>query len=430
MKQVFIILFLAIFFRLFIFIEFTPGCCASDEGIYHSIASHLFNGEGFIYTIDDDALNWTDVIYGAKPPFYPYFLSTIYKMFGINPTIARTVQVLLSVVTGLLVYYLGKELFDHKTGIISLLVFSLFWETAHMSIALLSENIYWPLLFVFMYLATKVKEEGRYSIFLGLVLSLLVLVRPPSITFIFPLLLYLLWGKHSKSSSLVSTFKKAIIVIAFAVLPLIPWTLRNYQVYDQFVFIYTDGGINLWMGNYPDSGGTYNPPRADIPGQIPKLDTTGVQREIERDNYYKDKAIQYIKQYPLEAIDTDIRKVFMTFSTYRPGVLNSASERGRGITLRPDSLGTDAFLHFIVSYQFAYFVTLFFLGVLIVFFQKKHSDKVVFVLILFIWSLGLVSISHTEPRYVTHLYPFMIFFVSVTVKTLTDCIVLKTGRSR
>ncbi|KKQ76824.1 MAG: hypothetical protein UT00_C0031G0008 [Parcubacteria group bacterium GW2011_GWA1_38_7] len=113
-------------------------------------------------------------------------------------------------------------------------------------------------------------------------------------------------------------------------------------------------------------------------------------------------------EYPAEALDTAVRKTFITFFTYRAYVLNTTSERGIWPIARPKSLGIDAYWEFIVSFEYAAVSLFFFAGALLILVNKKTKPLYALLLALFAWHLISIAVTHSEPRYVTHLYAFMI----------------------
>ena len=413
-KPVLVITILAVLFRIYLFVEFTPSCCGSDEGTYHYIAKNLVEKGQFIYTIQDDSLIWKDVLYGQKPPLYPIFLFLVYKVFGIYPYIVKIIQIGFSAIIGLLIYQITKEMLSKKAGIWGLIIYSFFWETAHMSLTLMSENLHWLLLSLLILLAIRARIYliNNYLI-MGIILGLIILNRPASILLIPPIVIWLVWRKLD-----LKMFKNILILCVFCLLTLVPWTIRNYRVYGKFVFIYTDAGINFWMGNYPNSGGSYNIPNPNITGEIPTLKTSGVAQEVETNRYYFSRAIEYNRKYPLEAIDTDIRKIFRTFYLYRPIVLNETNVRGTWPLVRPKSLAIDDFWEIYASYGFATLVIFSLFGMFITFKARPKIGSIeVLLLLLFIFHLLVIAASIWTPRYVSHIYTLMIPFAAISLNS-------------
>lgn len=406
------IIFLGIIFKFFLWLEFTPPCCGSDEGTYESVAKHLVNDHQFLYTINDDSLIWQEKLYGIKPPLYPFFIAGIYKVFGTNPGYVRIFQIMLSAVTGYLIYFVTKNLTSKKVGLIALIIFSFFWDTAHMSLTLMSENLHWFLLMLLTFFLLEYKlHNKKYFIPIGVITGLIILNRPASLILLLLITTWMLW-KNIK----LETFKNLFIIYIFLALTILPWIIRNYNVYGQFVFVYTDGALNMWMGNYPQSGGSYNIPNPEIPGQVPILHETGVKAEIEHEQYYYSQAFKYMLANPIEAVDTDIRKIFRTFYLYRPITLNETNVRGTWPLVRPKSLAIDDFWELVASYEFALLMITSFAGVVLI--KKTNKEISSLLLLLIAGHLIVVALTIWTPRYTTHIYTLMIPFSAIFISRL------------
>lgn len=404
-KWVCIISVLGILFRGYLLIEFTPPCCGSDEGVYNSLAKNIVQQGEFVITKTDDRTQWAEKVYGAKPPLYPFFLAIVYKIIGINHTAVKVIQIFVSATVGLLIYQIAKKIFSEKVGLISLVVYTFFWETAFMSLNLLSENLYWLFLGLLVYLLIRTEKITIVVTALtGITVGLMTLDRATSIGIILPIFVWLILKSFKLRVCLT-----VMVIIFFAGLTTFPWILRNYNVYHQFVPVYTDGGINFWMGNYPNSGGSYNIPKKDDQLQTPKLKTSGPAGEIERDNFYYNQTMSYIKDNPIAAFDIAWRKVFLTFTLRRGYVENQVALKGKWFLARPQSFGLNAFLEFLVYYEFAALCLFSFLAVIKIILMERRQDNPAILLVLLIsWHLLSIAMSHYEPRYITQLYPLMI----------------------
>lgn len=415
-KIILLITILASLFRFYLVIEFPERCCSSDSKTYNDIAKNLVTRNEFVTTKQDDSLNFKDEIYGAKPPLYPFFIAGIYKIFGISPMAVIIAQILLSAVIGYLIFLIAQKAHSTQVGIFSLIVYSFFWETAFMSTTLLAENLYWLLTTFLIYLLIRKKEITFKELALaGVVVGLMTLTRAPSYTILLPILIWFFIKSLDKGiGRFVTSIGYLIVIFLFFALTISPWVFRNYSIYNRFVMVYTDGAINIWMGNYPDSGGSYNLPKANDPNQTPVLHSSGVNQEVERDQFYYNQAILYIKSNPSQALDTALRKIFITFTSYRGYVLNYAYNHRDWILARPKSIGLNAFLEIIVNYQFTALILLFFISIFLILRSSKDFTPTYLLLtILFFWHMLIIAITHSEPRYVTQIYPLIIPLTSL-----------------
>ena len=407
---IFICLF-GVLFRLYLMLEFPNQCCASDEYLYVRLADNIITHGQFIYTKQDESSLWTDTIYGMKPPLYPYILAGFFSILGIGSSLVKILQIVLSVCTGILLYKSGEKIFSKKVGLIACGLFMFFWEVAYFSQAFYSENLQWFLMSLLLYLlASKIRHTYFYS---GIVLGLYILTKPTTLLLIVPITYLLLWKSYSFQN-----IKNLIILLLMTIITLSPWVIRNFLTYKQFVPVYTDGGVNIWMGNYPDSGGGYNITRNN-PKETPILHTKGVAKEIERDNFYYTSAFNYMKQNPVRTFELSISKIFLTFNPNRPGMINTATTTYRKwLFTRPKSEALNSALTHMIILEFVALQILSLLAVLRIFYKKKITKHVIFLLVILTVQLLSIMISHAETRYVMEMYPILFLFSAVPLSIL------------
>jgi len=104
--------------------------------------------------------------------------------------------------------------------------------------------------------------------------------------------------------------KEVAISLLVAVVLISPWAIRNKAAVSDYVPVSANFGINLWMGNNPTTDGGF---RDFLPGL--KFDN-----EVQRDQYYKRQAYQYIQDQPLEYIRNSWLRLRMTFDRESIGV--------------------------------------------------------------------------------------------------------------
>lgn len=87
-------------------------------------------------------------------------------------------------------------------------------------------------------------------------------------------------------------------VTAVMIALILPWSMRNTSVFDQFVLISTNGGANLWMGNAPGSDGGYQP----IPERPPGMNEAQFESQLSRE------AMANIRSAPLAFVQRSLIK--------------------------------------------------------------------------------------------------------------------------
>jgi tetratricopeptide (TPR) repeat protein len=191
----------------------------------------------------------------GRPPGYPWFLSAIYLLFGVNDYAPRIVQMSLGVLNALLLYLLGKRIFGNAVGLTAGLLMATYWAFPYFEGILT-----YPSLAVFLILCLLLTlERWRLTpsmskvITAGALLGCFALLRPNVLLFAPVLALWmgcLLFRMHARWKT---TFLSLLLLALSCTIVLIPAFVRNYLVARDFVFISAYGGINLYVGNHPDA---------------------------------------------------------------------------------------------------------------------------------------------------------------------------------
>jgi tetratricopeptide (TPR) repeat protein len=191
----------------------------------------------------------------GRPPGYPWFLSAIYLLLGVNDYAPRIVQMSLGVINALLLYLLGKRIFGNAVGLTAGLLMATYWAFPYFEGILT-----YPSLAVFLVLCLLLTLE-RWSLLpslskvitTGALLGCLALLRPNALLFAPVLALWMGWllfRRHARCKTIVLS---VLLLVLSCTIILIPAFVRNYLVAKDFVFISAYGGINLYVGNHPDA---------------------------------------------------------------------------------------------------------------------------------------------------------------------------------
>ncbi len=191
----------------------------------------------------------------GRPPGYPWFLAGVYLVFGVNDYAPRLAQMALGLLSALLMFYLGRSVFDRTTGFIAGLFMALYWVFPYFE-GLLT----YPALAIFLLLCLfcvlrqwLVHPGMRWTLAAGALLGVFALLRPNGLLFAPVLLAWLAWtGRRRALGWRRLALGMASAVIACAAV-LAPAFIRNYVVARDMVFISSYGGINLYVGNHPEA---------------------------------------------------------------------------------------------------------------------------------------------------------------------------------
>jgi 4-amino-4-deoxy-L-arabinose transferase-like glycosyltransferase len=222
----------------------------ADSLGYETIARNLLSGQGYL---DDIGFRC------YRPPGYPFFLASVYMILGQSTLLIKFIQAFFGVISTLVIYLITRSVFDKMSAFISALIFSIYFDILVFTVQVMSETLF--ILFQLLLLLSllkirnaKAKESYFWLVVSGLFLGLGILTRPilTAFSLFIPIWFFILSMEDRRSY-----VKKLAIIYSTFLLVMIPWMVRNYLVYHQFIFISTNGAVNLVMGNNPDANGTF-----------------------------------------------------------------------------------------------------------------------------------------------------------------------------
>jgi 4-amino-4-deoxy-L-arabinose transferase-like glycosyltransferase len=211
----------------------------ADESQYHSLAVSMLDGQGYSKA-GGPAAEW--------PPLYPILLSAVYFVAGRSAAPVYCAQALLGAATVYGVYRLSLSVFeDEHVAVLSAFVLSAYPLFIFLNKSLLSENLYVPLLIWHLYfLHQGLARNSRPHLGLSAVLlALTALTRSfiaPIVAAYAVMLPVVLPGRFASRAR--TTFAYALVFV----LVLLPWTVRNYLAFDEFVPLTTSIGGTLYAG--------------------------------------------------------------------------------------------------------------------------------------------------------------------------------------
>ncbi len=213
-----------------------------DERDYHNLATNLVEYGEFSFVQGEPV--------SIRPPFYPFFLAFIYELFGLGSfQVARTVQAVLSLGTIVLMYDLGKRVYDRRTGLWVAGFYAFYPSLLVSNNLILTEGLFTLFLTAAVWALVQAlqKESIVWLCNAGVLLGMGALTRSVLWLFIPVLSTYVLvvWRGRLKSRLMAagSVFLAATLIIA-------PWAIRNTRLENTFLTVDSMGGRNLMMGNY------------------------------------------------------------------------------------------------------------------------------------------------------------------------------------
>ncbi len=281
-----------------------------DAADYDRLALSIMEGKGY----RDTSGNLT----ARRPPLYPVFLACAYKVFGHDHPSARMVQALLGTITVLLIARLSGLLFGNAAACWAAVLAAIYPPAYTYSFgcqALISETLFAFLLVVFFLSLFGYMRAPRWpsAVFSGIALGLAILTRPIPLFLPIVLPFFLLFTGHAWR--LVLRYQILLCLTVFFVL--LPWTVRNYRVFDAIVPVSTHGGMDFYLGNHPGADGIGGTASGTEPyfrnvmvPQSEMLDAQG-KSEAEKSKFFFHQAMEFLRHHPREAFKLTIQRAFM-----------------------------------------------------------------------------------------------------------------------
>jgi hypothetical protein len=237
-----------------------------------------------------------------RPPGYPFLLTPVIY-FGGGLLALRILNFVGLCASMALIYLFLKRVswLASVIGILWVLCYPILFYTAG---TLYPQTIATTLLLLSMTFLFYQENElsSKAAFIIGLLQGFLILMIPPlSIV----LLLTVLWILLRYNRPM----KSVLMMVLAAIIILFPWEIRNYRLFGEFVWISTNSGFNLLIGNsqttQPDSG---------VNVDLSQYQPDHKMNEADLDNYYKLRAEEYIAQHKLSSLKMYLEKFASYFA--------------------------------------------------------------------------------------------------------------------
>ncbi len=294
----------------------------TDQRSYHALGSRLITGHGF---------SFDRAFYPFTPPdtptshwsfLYSVFVAAIYALFGAHPLVARLAGAVLG---GLLlpwiVYRLARRLFSsmqmqekelERLALLSAALAAIYAYFILYAATLMTETFYIVvLLWSFERALILAQRPGaRNGVMLGVSLGLATLLRQSVLPWAAVLLAWLLWtgwqtarlrraeknltpSTSSSTSTPSLTLTSTLTSILTLTLFILPFTLRNYVVYDEFLLLNSNAGYAMYSAQHPMHGTDFQEfAAAPLPDELRGLNEAQMDRELMR------RGIGFVLQEP------------------------------------------------------------------------------------------------------------------------------------
>ena len=229
-------------------IVFATVAPASDAKAYMQLGQILANNDPYFFSG-----RWA-----YWPVGYPFILSTWFRMFGPTVGSVQILNLLLYLVACSGILALAKAWQQENAGKLAVLAFACWLDLIVLTAWPSKELVAIALIpWVLVLCACQPVSISRKLIaraVAGSIAGLLVLVQP---SFLLLIPVIPLVTAQSNGQRYRSTLIDVAIVTFAAMLTVAPWTIRNYQVFGEFIPVATNGGEVFYRANNPLATGGY-----------------------------------------------------------------------------------------------------------------------------------------------------------------------------
>ncbi|KQC08909.1 MAG: hypothetical protein APR62_03805 [Smithella sp. SDB] len=220
-----------------------------DERIYHSFAKQIADG-----TFQSKAVY-------EFAPLPAYIMAAVYRIFSPDILYIRILNIIYGTLTCFIVYLITKELINKKVAILACIIACIYKPFILYSVVPLKESLSLLLFALMSYLFIKVinredsVSEGRNKNFfigiglLGLVVGMLLNVRPNAVVLVPFVILFVLWYGYKDRQAWKCLSGYAAVYVIGLLIAISPFVIRNYVVAGKFALTTTQSGFNLYLGN-------------------------------------------------------------------------------------------------------------------------------------------------------------------------------------
>lgn len=401
---------LAVLFGAALTLRLIPVLLTRDLGIalddmfqYDALAESIRLGQGYTW--------YGGIPTAARAPLYPLFLAIIYSLFGHQFMAARIVQAIVGSLLPVVVYVLGRGMFDERVARIASWVMVVYPLFLVYPLALATENLFFLLVPLMVLCLLRAMDTSRraYYLLAGVLLGLSILTRSVMAGFVVPILPWLWYYGSSRTEAL----KNWIVIVLCVAALTVPWSIRNSLLHGQFVFVESTLGFHFYLGHHPDGTGTFDSDTAvGFLEEIGALDEPNLETEIVAHNLGMERGLGFILADPGREARLLVGRLSHFLRLEKRAALYFYSNNFLGEL--PPFILLLAFLVVCLPW-----VVMLLLSVIGMTFTDVNGDKVL-IYLLSTYLVGIHVLIIAEPRFHLVLVPFLAVFAARGAMALTQ----------
>lgn len=249
-----------------------PGLVFPDEREYYAIAHNLI-AHGF-YSMDGM------VPTAYRPPSYPLFLA-ILMLVSSSVVWLKVVGLVMWIISTLLAKRIAEILYGQVAGIFVVVAFCVYLVGPYTAATLYPQTFAGTLLIAALFCC--VRCNAKNAAIPTMLLIGMATLAVPNFVFTISIFFIALWRDRQ-------SFVRLMVGICLVGVLFVPWTYRNYEDFGRVIPLSTSGGLNLLLGNSPNTT-----PNAGVNTDISRYEQAAPgMSEVEINDFYMQSAIDWV----------------------------------------------------------------------------------------------------------------------------------------
>jgi 4-amino-4-deoxy-L-arabinose transferase-like glycosyltransferase len=251
-----------------------------------------------------------------RPPLYPAVLALLMRLAGYEHFLTKGRLLNFFFLSGAVVavFFLSRRIFGTRAAFFAGLFQAFSFPCVYSSMQLMVEPLAVLLVSGFVLSATVWLQTGKTACgaTAGLLLGLAALARP-NLLILLPVTVLFLALRRERTAG-PARAGAVLLLAALCLLPILPWTLRNYFSLGGFSLLSTNGGINFYMGHREGFNPTLSRETTDY-GAFDRLRKQGIS-EIEADRTLYRMGFSFLLSHPRDELKNSLLKVRAMMRNY------------------------------------------------------------------------------------------------------------------
>ena len=196
-----------------------------------------------------------------EPPLYPYLIAAVFKITGVythaSALILLSINSFFSALTCIPIFLIAKKCFSEKVALWSGWLWALLPSVMYWCTRWVWETSLASLLLAILFWITLQLEEARGAklwIVYGVLWGIAALTNTSLLAFLLPSGLWAWYRRYKKQAG---SLPQVALASLFFIATISPWLVRNYETFGKFIFIRSNFGAELRLGNGPFADGTW-----------------------------------------------------------------------------------------------------------------------------------------------------------------------------